>query len=182
MENVRVLYEEDTREMWSNNKRRLGTRFGIDVHDWKLAVLYYTMERDTFMTICIDDTEENDSHMVSVYRAMDGRYLYYDSAETVVDKSFLQYMQINNIPYQDVTVVDAPNQIYRTCAYHSFVFLDFVTTNYYLNSFDLAEQYRMAGISCPTAVFLVSIMLQEFPNNIDIFTRGDPNIDLIVSE
>ncbi|KAG7161343.1 hypothetical protein Hamer_G013976 [Homarus americanus] len=126
------------------------------------------------MTICLNHPDEGNSHMVSVYRALDGRYLYYDSAQTAVDESFLKYMDLNKIPRQGLTIVDAPNQRYNTCAYHSYVFLDFVTSRYYHTSYNLAQLYKMAAISCHTAVLSVFKMLTEFPNKINIFTRSVP--------
>ncbi|XP_050722983.1 uncharacterized protein LOC127001829 [Eriocheir sinensis] len=68
-------------------------------------------------------------HMVSMYRCLDGHYIYYDSLDNPPDPCFSVFWQRNGVSTLWVKMVCelTQNEHYGTCAYHSLTFVDFAT-------------------------------------------------------
>lgn len=122
--------------------------------------------------------EPHCTHVVSVFRCGDGRFLYYDPKLRSVYPAFDAFCRLNAIGAAHVTVVQAAFQRpgFRTCAYHALTFLDYVTR---LNQQDswltLASFRRHMGRNTDLkAIKTVRGLLREFPNSISLSTTLTP--------
>lgn len=112
------------------------------------------------------------THVVSVFRCLDGRYLYYDPLNPQPHQAFYTFCRHNNITERQVTVVRAAFQQpgFRSCAYHALTFLDYVTRLREKDSWLTIASFRryMGEHTDLKAICAVKVMLREFPNSINL--------------
>lgn len=117
-------------------------------------------------------------HVVSVFRCGDGHFLYYDPTPRPVYPAFEAFCRHNSIDAASVMVVRAAFQRpgFRTCAYHSLTFLDYVTRLDLQNSSltIFAFKQYMGQATDLKAINTVRSLLQEFPNSVSLSTTLTP--------
>ena len=118
------------------------------------------------------------THVVSVFRCGDGRYLYYDPIPQKPHEAFGAFCRHNDIGERQVTVVRAAfqHQGFRTCAYHALTFLDYVTRLRKKDSWLMIAAFRkyMGTNTDVKAISTVQDILWEFPNDISLSLSETP--------
>lgn len=125
---VRCLYTRDEALILKNTPRKL-SRCTRLVRELKALAQQSALDCSEGMLLSLP-TKRIFFHMVSVYRCLDGQYLYYNSFQQTVHPAFLEYLNKKGVSCLDLTVLDASFQDRRlgTCAYHALTFMDIVTS------------------------------------------------------
>ncbi|KAG7160051.1 hypothetical protein Hamer_G029669 [Homarus americanus] len=167
---VRILRDTDVQEILSGTPRRLGTHIRFANH---YQILQDGPLAEGEGVLLGYDLPEDGVHCVSLYRCLDGRYLYHDSTPRPMHHLVRRFMQIHNIPQEQVTIVDAIVQgpVFHTCAYHALAFLDIVSSVVIEDSWLVVHHYKEAIRSFfpdELVVLRVFRMIGEFHNTINL--------------
>lgn len=110
-------------------------------------------------------------HAVSLYRTKNGEFVYYNSTDdTPIPPIVIKYIQRHKVNHVYDVGIRTQYLPYRSCAYHSLTFLNFVSSYRrgdliaFLSSF---IEY-MAGNTDGKAIACVQEIIREFPHKIDL--------------
>ena len=171
---VRVLKGIDVTTIVKHTPRRFGRR--VEVVGSVGLSCHAALPRRKGMLCAIKG--KTSTHVVSVFRCGDGRYLYYDPVPDKPYEAFSAFCRHNNIRRRKVTVMDAAfqRQGFRTCAYHALTFLNYVTRLREKDSLLIIAAFKkhMGKHTDVKAINTVQRLLWEFPNDISLLISETP--------
>lgn len=173
----RALTANDMQEIMAGSPRPLGELARI-VHGLHLPEEPQLELGHGILLLCQTDLGR---HAVSLFRSLDGRYIFYDSAGRNPPDELYSFVLNNNIPEDSVIEANVRLQHrgLQTCAYHAITFLEYATSTNIVDHQELISTFvsTMGPNTDYTALLYVQYLLSEFQNDIDL-SYGQAATDL----